>query len=161
MRTFDKRYQELCTRFQSRFPHDEHDDLDAIHQAYLEIGGGEHFESRAFLRRKDQSRRSAWKRANEKPLVQEINDSAKGPCDTLMENEQTEVVQEAVMRLPEIYRKVVALRFFDELSPAEIATTLSVPRKTVYTRLRQAKELLKALLVNYVVDGQVEGVLAA
>lgn len=158
MSTFDERYRQVCSRFRTRFPSD---DLDAVHQAYVETGGGDYFEARAFLRRKDQQRRLSWRRAREKPLAQGIKGYSQEPCDVVLLNERSKVVQEAVSRLPEIYQTVVTLRFFEGLSPAEIATTLSVPRKTVYTRLRQANELLKALLVNYFVDGDVKGVLAA
>ena len=52
-------------------------------------------------------------------------------------------VVDAVRSLPEKYRIVVTLRFFEGLSPVRIARRLGVPVKTVHTRLRRAFERLR------------------
>ncbi len=49
----------------------------------------------------------------------------------------------AALELREPYRTVVVLRFFEGLSPAEIARRLDVPAETVKTRLRRALDLLR------------------
>ena len=55
-------------------------------------------------------------------------------------------MRNAVEALPEPYREVVALRFFAELSLAEVAETTGRPVNTVKTHLRRGLERLRPLL---------------
>ncbi len=55
-------------------------------------------------------------------------------------------VRRAVSSLPEKYKKVIRLYFFEELSYEEISSTLHLPINTVRTHLKRAKEQLKSLL---------------
>ncbi len=57
-----------------------------------------------------------------------------------------EAVRTAVQRLPENYREVVVLKYFEELSSAEIAKIVGVPEGTVRSRLHYAKDALYAML---------------
>ena len=52
----------------------------------------------------------------------------------------------AVMELEEPYRSAVLLRWFEDLSPQEIAARQGVPLETVRTRLRRALERLRGRL---------------
>ena len=56
------------------------------------------------------------------------------------------LVREAVASLPEHYRVVVALRFFEGMSGEEIARHLDEPVATVWTRIRRANALLSEKL---------------
>ncbi|MEN8148245.1 MAG: sigma-70 family RNA polymerase sigma factor [Planctomycetota bacterium] len=51
---------------------------------------------------------------------------------------------DSVESLPDPYRTVVVLRYFDGLRPVDIAERLGVPAKTVHTRLRRALARLRA-----------------
>jgi RNA polymerase sigma-70 factor (ECF subfamily) len=62
--------------------------------------------------------------------------------------EQRQAVRHAVASLPDRYREVVALRFFGELSLAEVAETTGRPLNTVKTHLRRGLERLQPLLAN-------------
>ncbi|MCB9902869.1 MAG: sigma-70 family RNA polymerase sigma factor [Planctomycetes bacterium] len=53
---------------------------------------------------------------------------------------------EAVLALPEAYRDVVLLRFYEGLEPRHIAARLGVPVNTVRTRQQRALERLRAKL---------------
>lgn len=53
---------------------------------------------------------------------------------------------EAVMKLDEPYRETIVLRFFEELSPTEIARRCEIPVATVKTRLARGLEKLRAKL---------------
>jgi RNA polymerase sigma-70 factor (ECF subfamily) len=55
-------------------------------------------------------------------------------------------VAEEVLKLDEPYRSTILLRFFDDLSPSEIARRQQVPVSTVWTRLERAKEKLRLRL---------------
>lgn len=60
-------------------------------------------------------------------------------------DEQRRLLQ-AVLGLPEAYRDVVLLRFYDGLEPRHIAARLGAPVNTVRTRLQRALERLRAEL---------------
>ena len=56
--------------------------------------------------------------------------------------ERYEMVVSAIKTLDPIYSTVLFLRFFKEKTVAEIASELDVPEKTVYTRIKRAREIL-------------------
>ncbi len=60
--------------------------------------------------------------------------------------EQRQSVREALARLPEHYRTVLTLRFFNDLSYAEIAEITGQDANTVGVQLLRARSLLKAAL---------------
>jgi RNA polymerase sigma-70 factor (ECF subfamily) len=49
-----------------------------------------------------------------------------------------------LLRLPEVPRAVVVLRFQEDLDPLDIATTLDLPVNTVKSHLRRSLEWLRA-----------------
>lgn len=51
-------------------------------------------------------------------------------------------VASAVLALPGRYRKVVTLRYFEDMDADEIAKALRLPVNTVYSRLRRARAML-------------------
>ncbi len=55
-------------------------------------------------------------------------------------------VLEAVLKLPQKYREVVYLHFYEGYTAAEMAAILRTNPNTIYTRLHKAKELLRDLL---------------
>jgi RNA polymerase sigma-70 factor (ECF subfamily) len=55
-------------------------------------------------------------------------------------------VRQAVARLPEQERIIVVLRYYHQLSYAEISAVLGIPQATVGTRLHRARERLRQLL---------------
>ncbi len=57
-----------------------------------------------------------------------------------------EKIQQAISRLPEIYRAVLILRIEEELSYAEISKILNIPKGTVMSRLARARQCLKEIL---------------
>lgn len=65
---------------------------------------------------------------------------------TVIQNEEDQVLASAVMELPINYREVIYLFYFEELPIKEISAVLEVKENTVKTRLRKAKKLLKERL---------------
>ena len=59
-----------------------------------------------------------------------------------------EAVRSAVSHLPEDFREVIVLRYFEEMSTAEIAKVAGIPEGTVRSRLHYAKDALYAMLVD-------------
>lgn len=72
------------------------------------------------------------------------------PLDALEEeailDEPSREVLEVVLKLPEKYRDVIYLFYYEEYSAVEIAKILGRKENTVYTWLSRAKELLRERL---------------
>jgi RNA polymerase sigma factor (sigma-70 family) len=67
--------------------------------------------------------------------VEWIGDQSPLPEETLLSNTETEQVIVALRSLPDHQREAVVLRYYEELSLAEIAEVLDVPVGTIKSRL--------------------------
>jgi RNA polymerase sigma-70 factor (ECF subfamily) len=59
-----------------------------------------------------------------------------------------ERVQDAVAQLPLDYRRLIVLRHFGNLSYQDMSGALSIPEKTVKSRLYTARQMLKDILIR-------------
>jgi RNA polymerase sigma-70 factor, ECF subfamily len=75
-----------------------------------------------------------------------LADAAADPHRLLVVREERAAIRDAVAALPDRYREVVALRFFGDLSLAEVAETTGRPLNTVKTHLRRGLERLRPTL---------------
>lgn len=66
--------------------------------------------------------------------------------DRLVEKESSTLLRAAVNRLKDKYKTVIVLRYFEQLSYAEIAAVLDIPEKMVKSRLFDARQLLRGHL---------------
>lgn len=71
-----------------------------------------------------------------------------GPEGEAITQEARDDVQRLIMRLPEKYRAPLVLRYFEELSCAEIAEVLGMPEGTVKTQIHRARKALEKLLAE-------------
>ena len=78
----------------------------------------------------------------------ERGDEHPDQAEVLVREEDACAVHDAVEDLPERYRVLVVLRYFDELTAPQIAAALNLPEGTVKRRLHEAKELLRMKLVR-------------
>ena len=74
--------------------------------------------------------------------------AAHDPAAIAVRTERAASVRDAVARLDEPYREVVALRFFAELSLAEIAVETGRPLGTVKTHLHRGLLRMRSLLAS-------------
>lgn len=74
------------------------------------------------------------------------------PTRVAVAAEERREIRAAVARLPEPYREVVALRFFGELSLADVADATGRPLNTVKTHLRRGLERLRPIVAMDVSD---------
>jgi RNA polymerase sigma-70 factor, ECF subfamily len=65
------------------------------------------------------------------------------PESILLQRSDQRLVQEALGRLPVLYREVLLLCEFEEMSYQEISATLAVPMGTVMSRLSRARRALR------------------
>jgi RNA polymerase sigma-70 factor (ECF subfamily) len=70
------------------------------------------------------------------------------PEDTFIQNEKNESLWKAVSKLGEKHRIPLVLRYFHDLSVAEIAEILCINEGTVHSRLHTAREQLRFELEN-------------
>ena len=68
------------------------------------------------------------------------------PEDTVIRGDKEAEVWKALNRLDEPFRVVIVLRYFHELSIAEISEILSVNEGTIHSRLHVARERLRNAL---------------
>jgi RNA polymerase sigma factor (sigma-70 family) len=95
---------------------------------------------------KPQSLNAAVPLDNGESSLLNVCDDVPNPQEAFIRQQRLEVVQRVVNRLPAKYARLVRLRYFEELSYAEVATALQAPLGTVKAQLFRARELLLQLL---------------
>ncbi|MDR0606310.1 MAG: sigma-70 family RNA polymerase sigma factor [Bacteroidales bacterium] len=76
----------------------------------------------------------------------ELNDDRPNPEECLFNKEKSSEIRRLVNTLKPRYRKLIELRYFEELSYTEIADQLNVPIGTVKGMLFRAKYMLQAIM---------------
>jgi RNA polymerase sigma-70 factor (ECF subfamily) len=79
-----------------------------------------------------------------------LADSGTDPTRVVVAAERQAEIRRAVAALPDPYRETVALRFFGELSLAEVAEATGRPVNTVKTHLRRGLERLRPVFAGEV-----------
>lgn len=101
--------------------------------------------------------RDHYKRADTRHTWTVLDDEAHGldqlagddqPDAALLADDETHEVARALARLPDFQREVVILRYYQNLSHAEIAEALHIPTGTVKSRLANGIKRLRDLLDN-------------
>lgn len=89
-------------------------------------------------------RRFAWLTLDDAAYA--LPSSQPGPERSALDHEQRVIVQQALQKLPEAYRLVMVLRYWQDLSYDEIATATGLTESTIKTRLHRARHMLAAAL---------------
>jgi RNA polymerase sigma-70 factor (ECF subfamily) len=89
-------------------------------------------------------RRVALVDLNEVPYG--VPSAASGPERVALDREQREAVMRAISRLPDAYRLVTVLRYYQDLSYEEIEEVTGLTEATIKTRLFRARRQLETLL---------------
>jgi len=76
----------------------------------------------------------------------EIAGNSPTPEESMIKKQKTSLLKNVVDKLPIRYRKLVILRYFEELSYEEISTQLDIPLGTVKAQLFRAHNLLLNIL---------------
>jgi RNA polymerase sigma-70 factor (ECF subfamily) len=76
----------------------------------------------------------------------DVPDRAATPEAQTLGRESREGIRAAVAGLPELYREVVVLRYFNELSVDEVAAVVGRPSTTVGVQLLRGRQLLRKAL---------------
>ncbi len=88
-------------------------------------------------------------RSDDRRAVRELKVHAGTPeawfDNAVEQREYSQLIQSAMSQLPEIYREVLTLKVWGELTFAEIADTLDIPANTAASRYRYGLEELRKL----------------
>jgi RNA polymerase sigma-70 factor (ECF subfamily) len=76
----------------------------------------------------------------------ELPSKERSPERIALDHEQQAIVQRALQHLPENYRMVTVLRYWNDLSYEEIANVTGLPESTIKTRLHRARHMLAKAL---------------
>lgn len=97
---------------------------------------------RNFVRKmhRTRTRRSAREEWAAKP------EAVEGPSEFVVRQSILREVVDAIGELPEAYREVILLRYYEDLPPREIAARLGCPTTTIQSRLQRAHEALRRRL---------------
>jgi len=77
-----------------------------------------------------------------------IADYQSNPEEIFLRHENSDIIRTEIDKLPEIYKTVMIMFYFQDFSPQEIADILKIPRKTIDTRLFRGRNLIKKRLVH-------------
>lgn len=82
--------------------------------------------------------------------TRDIPDSTAAPDEIILSNELSEIIREAMSKLPEQFRTAIVLRELEGLSYEEIAILTKTEMGTVKSRIARARTKLQELLQPYV-----------
>jgi len=85
---------------------------------------------------------------SDRPFFIDIRDKNYNPNEEMIHSERSQIIHEAVEKLPQRYKILVQMRYFDEKAYEELAEELNLPLGTVKAQLHRARELLNELLAN-------------
>lgn len=71
-----------------------------------------------------------------------------GPEEAALKSDRRDAMMQQVMKLPDAYREVVVLFYYQDLSTVEIAEITSQNENTIKTRLFRARAMLKEMLAK-------------
>ena len=90
-----------------------------------------------------------WARREDRRTVRETavaeNDAALWFDTSVEDRERAKLIQDAMRKLPELYREVVTLKVWGGLTFAEIADSLGIPANTAASRYRYGLQELRTL----------------
>jgi len=96
----------------------------------------------------DQLRRRRMQLVPLENIIPWARDCEAGPEAEALGQESRDEVQRLIKQLPEKYRAPLVLRYWEDLSCAEIAEILGVPEGTVKTQIHRARKALGKLLAG-------------
>jgi RNA polymerase sigma-70 factor (ECF subfamily) len=100
-----------------------------------------------------------WRRRSASPEIMQIDadenianlivEPSKDPHAVYVSKLDAAQVREAIQQLPVLFREIIILREYEELSYEEIASVMDCPLGTVMSRLARARTKLRKLLASH------------
>lgn len=74
--------------------------------------------------------------------------SSPGPFENMLQQQESELINESIENLPDDFRRVVLLRDIEGLSYNEVSYILDIPKGTVMSRLSRGRRILASALIK-------------
>jgi RNA polymerase sigma factor (sigma-70 family) len=103
----------------------------------------------SLLHLKKSKRYMSMETNNETNPIEKVQKNESSPIKALLNKELSNVLEDALVQLPEKYRIVFVLREMENMSIAETVDTLSITEANVKVRLNRAKAMLRDTLGDY------------
>lgn len=84
----------------------------------------------------------------------EVSDAGPGPDEALRAKQSRALVLEALERIPLPRRAVLIMHELDDVPVAEVASVLSIPLFTAYSRLRKARRELASAMTRLLTEAE-------
>lgn len=81
-------------------------------------------------------------------LTIQLESETLNPSEVIEKKQRAAFVRSYVGKLKDVYRNLIEMRYFQELSYEEMAEQLSIPLGTVKARLHRAKSMLNQMMLN-------------
>lgn len=101
-----------------------------------------HNEAVNFIKRKSKRKLVSWEDVSTSKDKLDISVEDKDVSEILMQKEVSKEIDDALKEIPEKYRKILAMRYFEEYSYEKIGKILGKPVNTVGTLINRAKKKL-------------------
>jgi len=120
--------------------------------AWQRVAGQERWRQQAYVRQiVVNTCRSGWRKWGARVSVGDMPELVQQPGTDAVDDR--ELVRQALDRLPARQREVLLLRYYEDLSEAEIATRLGCAPGTVKSSAARALRALRDMLPEYAVQG--------
>lgn len=156
-RTIVKRFQNKAFDLAKAILRDKHLAEDAVQEAFLSAFSklSQLREPKAFpgwFRQivRTEARRIILKKNKLSNDVKQEKNTELSPIERAELEELRKIVRQALKELPQTSRQTAELFYMDERSYIDIAQILDVPRGTVKSRLYEARQRLRNILLGYV-----------
>lgn len=103
--------------------------------------------------RRAQTAKNLIRPSSDEELCHLIDRHAKDSYNIYLAKVERDTVRRAIGHLPFMYREIIRLREYEDLSYREIASILDCPIGTVMSRLTRARAMLRVLLSEQSKDG--------
>lgn len=80
----------------------------------------------------------------ETAYLDNLSSPESSPEELFLQQEKAAEIQKAVRCLPELYRTILILYYFENFTPQQIADILAISKRTVETRLYRGRIMLRA-----------------
>ena len=90
----------------------------------------------------------AYENEDGQDVAIDIKSDGPSPDDVMMKKQKVLMMRDVVDKLKPRYRRLVELRYYQELSYEEIAEELNLPLGTVKAQLFRAREFLYQIMKN-------------
>jgi len=82
-------------------------------------------------------------------LVRQYANDELTPQEQMEKTQRIDIVRYYIQKLKDMYRSLIELRYYNELSYEEIAVELAIPVGTVKARLHRAKRMLGQMMAPH------------